>query len=210
MLHRVPAGRRWLAREAVARHRRNHEVEGIRCTPAMRRGIGQRLDDLQLLDDRAGPSMRDDHRQRILVLGTHVDEMNVEPVDLGDEMRQGLSCASTLRQSCSSPNSAPASASVASCTPVADVDPSYLFALRPLVALMRRRSSSSSSCGKLTVKGRIASAEPCSMSAVHRRRPESRVRSLAIPRLPTQRATRRRGGVEYRGACDSPRHWRRS
>ena len=64
-------------------------MEGIRCTPAMRRGIGQRIDDLQLLDDRAGPSMRDDHRQRILVLRANVDEVNVEPVDLGDEVAAG-------------------------------------------------------------------------------------------------------------------------
>ena len=34
-------------------------MKGIRCTPAMGRGICQRLDDLELLDDGAGPSMRD-------------------------------------------------------------------------------------------------------------------------------------------------------
>ena len=56
----------------------------------MRRGIGQWIDDLQLLDDRARPAMRDDERQRVLMLRTHVDEMNVEPVDLGDELRQGV------------------------------------------------------------------------------------------------------------------------
>ena len=82
----APAGRGRLAREPVARHRRDHEVEGVRCAPAMRRGIGQRLDDLQLLDDRAGPSVRDDHRQRILVLRANVNEVNVEPVDLGEEV----------------------------------------------------------------------------------------------------------------------------
>ena len=86
----IPAGRGRLAGEAVARQRRNHDVEGVRCAPAMGRGIGQRIDDLQLLDDRAGPSVRDDHRQRILMLRAHVDEMNVEPVDLGDELRQGV------------------------------------------------------------------------------------------------------------------------
>ena len=31
----------------------------------MRRGIRQRIDDLQLLDDRAGPAVRDDERQRV-------------------------------------------------------------------------------------------------------------------------------------------------
>ena len=65
-------------------------MEGVRCASAVRRRIDQRIDDLQLLDDRAGPSMRDDDRQRILMLRTNVDEMNVEPIDLGDEVRQGV------------------------------------------------------------------------------------------------------------------------
>jgi hypothetical protein len=54
----------------------------------MRCGVGERLDDLQLLDDRAGPPVRDDQRQRVGVPGADVDEMNVQPVDLGDEVRQ--------------------------------------------------------------------------------------------------------------------------
>ena len=62
-------------------------MESVRCLAAMRRGIGQGIDDLQLLDDRAGPSVRDDERQRIFVLRTHVNEMNVDPIDLGDELR---------------------------------------------------------------------------------------------------------------------------
>jgi hypothetical protein len=37
-------------------------------------GIGERADDLELLDDRAGPAVRDDERQRLLVPGTDVDE----------------------------------------------------------------------------------------------------------------------------------------
>ena len=56
----------------------------------MGRGIGQRIDDLHLLDDRAGPPVRDDERQRIFMFRTNVNEMNVEPVDLGDELRQGV------------------------------------------------------------------------------------------------------------------------
>jgi len=36
------------------RQRRNNEVEGVRRACAMRRGIGQRIDDLQLFDDGAG------------------------------------------------------------------------------------------------------------------------------------------------------------
>ena len=33
--------------------------------------------------------MRDDERHRVLVLGPYVDEVDVDPVDLGDEVRQG-------------------------------------------------------------------------------------------------------------------------
>jgi hypothetical protein len=54
----------------------------------MCRGVRKRIDDLQLLDDRAGPSMRDDERQCIVMFRTNVNEMNIEPVDLGDEVRQ--------------------------------------------------------------------------------------------------------------------------
>ena len=52
--------------------------------------IGERADDFQLLDDRAGPSVRDDERQRVLMLRTNVNEMNVQPIDFGDEIRQGV------------------------------------------------------------------------------------------------------------------------
>ena len=44
--------------------------------------------DLEHLDHRAGPAVRDDQRQRVLVLRLHVDEVDVEPVDLGDELRE--------------------------------------------------------------------------------------------------------------------------
>ena len=43
----------------------------------MGRGIGERIDDLQLLNDRAGSTVRDDERQRIFMLRTHVNEMDV-------------------------------------------------------------------------------------------------------------------------------------
>src|ERR1700690_1788348 len=65
-------------------------MESVRCTGAMRRGIGQGVDDLQLLDDRARPPVRDDKRQRIFVLRTNVNEVNVEPIDLSDEIRQSV------------------------------------------------------------------------------------------------------------------------
>ena len=62
-------------------------MERVRCARAVRRGVRERLDDLQLLDDRARPPVRDDQRQRVLVLGANVNEMNVQPIDLGNEVR---------------------------------------------------------------------------------------------------------------------------
>jgi hypothetical protein len=56
----------------------------------MSRGIGQWLDDLQLLNDRAGPAVIDDQRQRVLTLRTNVNEVNVEAVDFSDELRQSV------------------------------------------------------------------------------------------------------------------------
>ena len=56
----------------------------------MRGRIGERIDDLQLLDDRAGPAVRDDQRQRIFMFRTNVNEVNVQPIDLGDEIRQRI------------------------------------------------------------------------------------------------------------------------
>ena len=63
-------------------------MEGVLSAPAVGCGIGERLDDLQLLDDRARPPVRDDQRQRVLVPRANVEEVNVQPVDLGDEVRQ--------------------------------------------------------------------------------------------------------------------------
>jgi hypothetical protein len=34
--------------------------------------------------------VRDDERQRVLLLRSNVNEMNVQPIDLGDELRQSV------------------------------------------------------------------------------------------------------------------------
>src|SRR5918993_4346287 len=65
-------------------------MECVLRAPAVCGWIGEWTDDLQLLDDRAGPSVVDDERQRVFVFRTNVDEVDVEPVDLGDELRQGV------------------------------------------------------------------------------------------------------------------------
>ena len=78
---------RRLARIPVARQRRNHQIECIRRACAIGRRIGERIDDLELLDDRARPPVGDDKRQRMLMFRPNVNEVNVEPIDLGDELR---------------------------------------------------------------------------------------------------------------------------
>jgi len=50
--------------------------------------VGERADDPEQFDDRARPAVRDDQRQRVLVPGPDVDEVDVHPVDLGRELRQ--------------------------------------------------------------------------------------------------------------------------
>src|ERR1700704_4592645 len=62
-------------------------MERVRCARSVSGGVGERIDDLELLDDRTGPPVRDDEWQGVLVLGADVDEMNVQAVDLGDEVR---------------------------------------------------------------------------------------------------------------------------
>ena len=65
-------------------------MERVRGAAAVRRRVGEAIDELQLLDDRARPSVTDDQRQRVIMLRAHVDEVDVQPVDLGDELRQGI------------------------------------------------------------------------------------------------------------------------
>src|SRR5260370_40419386 len=53
-------------------------------------GIAERADDLHELHDRSRPSVRENDRQRVLVRGAHVDEMNANPVDLSPVLREGV------------------------------------------------------------------------------------------------------------------------
>ena len=71
-------------------------MEGVRCAPAMGGGIGKRSDDLQLFDYRAGPSVGDDQRQRIFMFRADMNEMNIQSIDLGDEVRYGIQPRFTL------------------------------------------------------------------------------------------------------------------
>ena len=84
----VPAdlGRR--GGEAVAGQGRQHQVERVLGASAVRGRVGERADRLEQLDDRAGPAVRHDQRQRVLVPRPHVDEVDAGAVDLGRELRQ--------------------------------------------------------------------------------------------------------------------------
>src|SRR6266576_6046275 len=65
-------------------------MESVRCARAMGRGIGEWIDNLQLLDDRAGPPVGDDQWQRTFVFRTNMKEMNVEAVDRRHELRKRI------------------------------------------------------------------------------------------------------------------------
>ena len=84
----LPAELGRLAREAVAGQGRQHQVECVLGGAAVSGRVGQRADGLQQLDDRAGPAVRHDQRQRILMPRPDVDEVDLDPVDLGRELRQ--------------------------------------------------------------------------------------------------------------------------
>jgi hypothetical protein len=72
----------------VTRQRGDHHIEGVRRAAAVGGRIGERPDDLRLLDDRAGPAVGDDQRQGVGMGGADVEEVEVEAVDLGRELRQ--------------------------------------------------------------------------------------------------------------------------
>jgi hypothetical protein len=61
----VPAEFGRLGGEAVPGDGRQDEVERIPGGAAVRGRIGQRADGLEQLDDRTGPAMRHDQRQRV-------------------------------------------------------------------------------------------------------------------------------------------------
>ena len=79
-----------LSREAEAGQRRTDDVKRVGGVAAVRGRIGQRLDHLVELDDRTRPAMGDDQRHRFRVRRADVQEMNVEPVDLGGELRKAI------------------------------------------------------------------------------------------------------------------------
>ena len=77
----LPAELGRLAREAVARQGRQHQVERVLGGAAVGGRVGEGADGLEELDDRAGPAVGHDQRQRVLVRRPDVDEVDLDPVD---------------------------------------------------------------------------------------------------------------------------------
>jgi hypothetical protein len=50
-------------------------------------GVSEWANDLELLDDRTRPAVGYDERKRLFVLRTNVDEVDVQPIDFGHEIR---------------------------------------------------------------------------------------------------------------------------
>ena len=89
-LLRAVAAAGGLVGEAVAGNRRRHHVERIGRVPAVVGRIGQQRDDLVELHDRAGPAVRNHQRQGVLVGRSLVDEVDVQPVDVGLEVVEAV------------------------------------------------------------------------------------------------------------------------
>jgi hypothetical protein len=65
-------------------------VEGVGGVAAVRRGVRERSDHLEELDDRTRPAVRDDKRQGRGVRRANVDEVDTEPIDHRAELRQRI------------------------------------------------------------------------------------------------------------------------
>src|SRR6201984_3676492 len=85
----IPARLDRLVGEAKTWERRHDDMERVLRPSPVAGGIAERADDLHELHDRSRPSVREDDRQRVLLRGAHVDEMNANPVDLGPVLREG-------------------------------------------------------------------------------------------------------------------------
>src|SRR5262249_45510463 len=86
----IPAELFRFAREAIAWQGRQHQVKCVLGGAAVSGRVSQRVNGLQQLDDRPWPAMRHDKRQRIIMPRPEMDEVNIDPVDLSYELRQGV------------------------------------------------------------------------------------------------------------------------
>ena len=85
-----------LAGKSVPGDRRCDHVERLVNRSAVPGGVGERLDRLLELEDRPGPAVRDDDRQRVGVRRTLVDEVNIDAGDVGDVLVESVERRFTL------------------------------------------------------------------------------------------------------------------
>ena len=74
--------------EAVARQRRDHDIERVLRPTSMALRVGQERQQVEVLDERAREAVREHDRQRLRSATALVHEMDSQPVDLGPEMRE--------------------------------------------------------------------------------------------------------------------------
>jgi hypothetical protein len=177
----VPANLGRLGGQAKAGQRRQHQVEGLAGGSTVDGRVDERADGLEQFDDRAGPAVRHDQRQRALVLRLDVYEVDVHSVDLGLELRQRVQSRLAL-------------APVVLGRPVAGefLDRRQLHTpcdrsstsslLGQRAAAMRRRRSAIASSGISTRKGRISasSAIPLHLLRVRRAPPGTDSRAVQL------------------------------
>ena len=65
-------------------------MKGVLSVAAVSGRIGERTHDLEHLDDRPGPAVRDHQRQGILVTRPNVNEVNAKAIDLGVELWEAI------------------------------------------------------------------------------------------------------------------------
>jgi len=76
--------------EAIARQRGHDDIERVARVAAVARRVGEQRQDLEHLDERAGPAVGDDQRQRGRACAARVDEMDAQPADGGAKVREGV------------------------------------------------------------------------------------------------------------------------
>ena len=65
-------------------------MKGVGGITAVRRRIDQGLDHFLKFDDRAGPAVGDDERQRRGIFRAHMEEVDAQPVDLAGELVKAI------------------------------------------------------------------------------------------------------------------------
>ena len=84
----APAGPRRLVAEPVAGHRRADDVERVGRVAAVAGGVAQRLDDVEELDDRSGPAVREHEREGAGVRRRRVQDLDAQAVGGADVGRE--------------------------------------------------------------------------------------------------------------------------